>query len=328
MKNIHWLLKGAWPGKDAVLRSGLASIRLRAGPSAAHLPVATAMTFGDDLPRPARLLLVGKYLANDPSRHQRWMDAIKSTRAGGGRIWIDYTDNHLGAETHESPFYREAMQAADGAILPSPGLQAELQKHWNGPTEIIEDASDFAILPPKGTASSPRVLMWFGGSINLPYLVGVLGMFPKLIPIRLIIVTSNPGFGWFSRHAVNVPANVQVQFCPWSIENMIYTAGLADACLIPSDPADPRKNGASSNRLISALSLGLPVAADMLDSYREFADCFVDLRSGGFQDMVADPLGYRDMVLRAQDGIVQRFSAEVIGRTWARFIDRSLGAIA
>jgi hypothetical protein len=170
--------------------------------------------------------------------------------------------------------------------------------------------------------------MWFGDASNLPYLFGALGIFPRTIPLRLIILTRQAALGWISGNAGNAPGNVQIQFCPWSIENMIHTGRLADACVIPSDPADPRKNGASSNRLISALSLGLPVAADMLDSYREFAECFVDLRSERFHDLVADPLKYRDMVLRAQNGIVQRFSTEALGKKWASFLDRIMGAIA
>jgi hypothetical protein len=121
---------------------------------------------------------------------------------------------------------------------------------------------------------------------------------------------------------------VEIQFCPWSIDNMIHTARLADACVIPSDPADPRKNGASANRLISALSLGLPVAADLLDSYREFAEHFIDLRSEGFHRLLANPLKYRDMVLRAQGGVLSRFSTGTIGRRWVAVLDRIAGEIS
>jgi hypothetical protein len=328
VKHIHWLLQGAWPGKDAVFKSDLATIRLRSGPSAANLPAGSAMTFGDHAPEHARLLLVGKYHPNDPSRHRRWMDAIRYNRARGGKVWVDYTDNHLGADTDKSRFYREAMQAADGVICPTPVLQSELKKYWSGPTEIIEDANDLPILPPKTALSSPRSLMWFGDASNLPYLFGALGIFPRAIPLRLFILTRQAALGWISENAVKAPGNVQIQFCPWSIGNMIHTAGLADACVIPSDPADPRKNGASSNRLISALALGLPVAADMLDSYREFAACFVDLRSARFHDLVADPLKYREMVLRAQAGIVPGFSIDAIGGKWGRMLHRALEDIA
>jgi len=328
VKHIHWLLQGAWPGRDAVLKSDLATIRLRAGPSAAQLPAPATMSFGDHAPGQARLLLVGKYHPNDPSRHARWMAAIRQARASGGKVWIDYTDNHLGSDTDKSPFYREAMQAADGAICPSPGLRAELRKYWSGPTEILEDANDLPMLPPKASVANPRALMWFGDASNLPYMFDALGTFPTAAPLRLLILARQAAVGWISQNAARAPRNVQIQFCPWSIENMVYTAGLADACVIPSDPADPRKNGASSNRLISALSLGLPVAADMLDSYREFADCFVDLRSAGFHDLLADPLKYRAKVLRAQGGIVQRFSPETIGRNWASFLVRATGEIA
>jgi len=328
VKHIHWLLQGAWPGKDAVLKSDLATIRLRAGPSAACLPPQTAISFGDHAPEHARLLLVGKYHPNDATRHRRWMDAIDKVRGLGGKAWIDYTDNHAGADTDKSRFYHDALRAADGAICPSARLQAELLKFWNGPTQIIEDANDLAVVPPKAAVSNPKVVMWFGDPSNLPYLFDALGTFPGPAPLRLVVLTRRGAIDLISRNAARAPAHVAIEFCPWSIENMRQVAAIADACVIPSDPADPRKNGASANRLISALALGLPVAADMLDSYREFADCFVDLRSERFHALLADPLAHRDMVLRAQDGIVQRFGYDAIGRNWGSFLLRAMSEIA
>jgi hypothetical protein len=322
VKQIHWLLIGALPGKNEVLTSSLASTRLRAGPSVGHLPADCSMSFGDHAPDHASLLLIGKYAPNDPSRHQRWMQAIEHTRARGGKVWVDYTDHHLGAETDKSAFYREVMRQADGAICPSLRIQAELKKFWSGPTEIIEDANDLPLLPPKSALSNPRTLMWFGDPYNLNYLYLAFGIFPRTIPLRLVIVSKPPAPEWIARNAAHAPGNMTFQYCPWSVESMVHTARLADACVIPADPADPRKSGASANRLISALSLGLPVAADLLDSYREFAEHFVDLRSEGFHDLVTDPLKYREMVLQAQGRVVPRFSTDTLGKTWARFLGR------
>jgi hypothetical protein len=164
--------------------------------------------------------------------------------------------------------------------------------------------------------------MWFGDPYNLNYLYRAFGIFPRTIPLRVVIVSKPPAPEWIARNSALAPGNMAFEYCPWSIENMIRTARLADACVIPSDTADPRKNGASANRLISALALGLPVAADTLDSYREFADCFIDLRGANFHDLIADPLKYREMVLRAQNGIVQKFSVEALGARWASVLGR------
>lgn len=65
----------------------------------------------------------------------------------------------------------------------------------------------------------------------------------------------------------------------WSIDTMREAAQQSDVCLIPSDTQDPRKMAVSANRLITALALGLPTAADRLESYAEFGEYFTDIRS-------------------------------------------------
>ena len=45
----------------------------------------------------------------------------------------------------------------------------------------------------------------------------------------------------------------------------------------------------SANRLITALALGLPTAADNLESYKEFSEFYVDIRSEKFRAVMRDP---------------------------------------
>ena len=101
---------------------------------------------------------------------------------------------------------------------------------------------------------------------------------------------------------------------------MIDAARVCDLCVIPSDPADPKKRGVSSNRLLTALSLGLPVGADGVASYQEFRDFFVDLRSSAFTDLLRDPASGHQAVLEAQRRILPRFSMSSIGNQWAQFL--------
>ena len=102
---------------------------------------------------------------------------------------------------------------------------------------------------------------------------------------------------------------------------MIHAASLCDLCIIPSDLADPRKAGVSSNRLLTALALGLPTAADRLDSYLEHSDYFTDIRSKDFDRLLENPLAFRVQVIQAQNGPVQEHSMQKVGERWVSLLE-------
>jgi hypothetical protein len=88
--------------------------------------------------------------------------------------------------------------------------------------------------------------------------------------------------------------------------------------LIPSDPADPFKAGASANRIAEALNAGRIAVASPLQSYLQFADA-----AWLGQDLVAGirwALANRDEALarvrRGQALIREKFAADRIGRQW------------
>ena len=101
---------------------------------------------------------------------------------------------------------------------------------------------------------------------------------------------------------------------------MLEAAKLCDACIIPSDTQDPNKSGASSNRLITALAMGLPTAADNLESYKEFSAFYVDIRSEKFRTMMVRPDSFNPMVVKAQEDIVPRFSFDDIKQAWGNLV--------
>jgi hypothetical protein len=58
---------------------------------------------------------------------------------------------------------------------------------------------------------------------------------------------------------------------------MVAAARVAEFCVVPSNNWDPKKSGASSNRLLTAPALGLPTAVSMIPSCQEFSEYFFDL---------------------------------------------------
>jgi DNA helicase-2/ATP-dependent DNA helicase PcrA len=84
---------------------------------------------------------------------------------------------------------------------------------------------------------------------------------------------------------------------------MINTSKFCDLIIIPSDPNDPKKAGVSSNRLITALALGLPTAACVMESYKEYDQYFTDIDSEKFIELIDNPDKFHNQVLEAQDKI-------------------------
>ena len=92
--------------------------------------------------------------------------------------------------------------------------------------------------------------------------------------------------------------------------------------IIPSNPNDPKKAGVSSNRLITSLALGLPTAADKMDSYQEFNEFFTDIRSKEFGDLIDNPDIFHNQVIEAQNRIIPYFTKEAIGQKWMNFFEK------
>jgi hypothetical protein len=97
---------------------------------------------------------------------------------------------------------------------------------------------------------------------------------------------------------------------------MIDASKVSHGCLIPSDLNDPRKSGASSNRLITAFALGLPVSADLLESYAPFSSYFHNIRKEPLSIFFKNFALYLEKVGIAQGTIIPMFSEGVIAQKW------------
>jgi len=97
---------------------------------------------------------------------------------------------------------------------------------------------------------------------------------------------------------------------------MVAVASISDVCWIPTGLHSKRKSGASSNRLLTALALGLPVAADELESYLPFRKYFASLRTPEFSIFMHAPDAYFEQVSEAQALIAQHYTQDAIGRQW------------
>lgn len=319
-KHIHFLTFGESQSLESLQKSTLASTRLRVYPGfKAMVSNGWKTSAGDSIYGNPKVILVSKIGVNDiESRSKQWLKQIDYHKSLGAQIILDYSDNHLGYQTNLSNFYRLVLKYVDKAIVPSNVMQKSLFHFLKKPIITVEDPVEFPIQSVK-LVRKPITFLWFGYPINIKYLIQFLDTGFKLgDTLGLIILSNQEGLNIFSSCIKKSNAKVIYQTGIWSRENMLFAASKADACIIPSDPTDPKKNGASSNRLLTAFALGLPVAADDLESYLEFSDFYVSIRGEEFRNLLKDPSNFHEKTKLAQKIITTRFTMHQSETSWLR----------
>jgi hypothetical protein len=324
---IEWLIPIQTADLSLLRKSNLASIRLRTAVGAAAAEQAgmrNQFTDGFEAPHPD-VVIVGKIdTTSDPRRLQRWIDRLSTiSKKSRTEIVIDYTDHHLIRNTDLSNFYNRALGFASQVICSSRMLKKGLSHYYAGPISVIDDPIEVPILSPVKKYNSIPTAMWFGHASNLPYLIEFLREnYRHKEPARLIAMTNLYPLPKQISELMSGDhlRNLEINVIPWSREDMIKVSAIADVCWIPAGVDDPRKNGASANRLLTALALGLPTAAGALDSYSYLKDHFVKLPSSEMYEQLAYPHGYFDVTKAAQTRIESENCFEAIGEKWLSFI--------
>ena len=323
---LHWLTP--FSGQLSDLESvNLASVRLRAAVALRSAEKADwHYAFGPQIdlkPRATDLcVVVGKLGSNDVERLASvWLENLAQAkkRAPGCRIVVDYTDHHLGASTELSDFYRALLPLADAVIVSSSALALQLQPHFCGSVFVVPDALEVRITPPVRHKHAPPRALWFGHGTNLIYLAQALEPMGRQLqgaPLELRVLSNRPALEQFKRTLTAIPEGIALKAGDWSLAAMQAHAAECDFCLLPSDPHDARKMGVSSNRLLTALAMGLPVAASPLASYKEFSGFFLDLEAGGLLELVSAPDRFHDRVMRAQLTVLNDYLAPSMQMRW------------
>jgi glycosyltransferase involved in cell wall biosynthesis len=330
MKKIEWLCPIPNCRIQDLEQSNLASIRLRTAVSAnAAKEHGYKIDFSDGhKPTNSYLVIVGKIDGiSDTKRPMRWMQHLRKAKQNGVRILIDYTDHHLAVDSAASRFYAEALPLADTVVCSSKMLATHLNEFVNCQKIIIEDPIEVSVRAPRVRQNEQLTALWFGHSSNLPYLIEYLRNVLRLeSKLRLIIMTNAYPLNQEYVQRLTCPELdfLDVNVVPWSQENLVEAASLSDFCLLPAGIDDPRKNGASSNRLLTAMALGLPVAADLLSSYMPFKSYFADIRSDEIVDIIKDPSQYFDCVEEVQKYIQDKFTKKAISNEWIDLIDKQI----
>lgn len=321
MTNIHWLIPYDNPLPNFICESIHASIRLRLGALIKFESKKINLTAGTIVHSNANIIIIGKTF-NKPGKNEEWIDQILKFKKKGAKIILDYTDNHLSFESPARLFYHTCINYVDHACVSSSYLRDELSKKFYGAIKIIEDANEiYPPIKPFRKNDEELNVMWFGHFSNLIYLINLICNWPiKNKKTTFCVLTDSRSIEKIHTSSIDLPGNISIMTCPWSPQAMRHYSNNCNICVIPSDPKDPKKAGVSSNRLISAFSLGLPTAASNVESYLRFSEYFTNIDSVNFIDLLDNPNLANLKILDAQEKIVPKFSFIEIGNQWSEFL--------
>jgi hypothetical protein len=258
---------------------------------------------------------------------EAWLATCASARQRQCAVVADITDYPFQKRPPIPAFYAEALKICDAVVVNSARM-AELMEPHARRVVVIEDAI-LGAMGDAGFAPGARLeLLWFGHPTNLEYLDArfeALARYARERRCRLTIVTED-GSGaeaWTQRIPARFGHAFETRYVPWSLENLPAALRACDLVLIPGNPADPFKAGASANRLAETLSAGRFPVASPLQSYRPFADAAwlgEDLIAG-VRWAIANGEEVLARVRRGQARVREKFAPERIGKQWVELFE-------
>ena len=331
---------GANP-EAGILESPLASIRLRAAVAAREwrmrgnenlfrVPDDTRSA-GDFDPAAASICVVTKFTVDAPL--EPWLAACRAAKRSGCPLVVDVSDYPFEKQPPVPEFYAEALKICDAVVVNSERMAEMVAPRTPHRVTVIEDAVLGEMQNPEFAPRERLELLWFGHPSNLDYLEACfegIARFSRSRRCRLTIVTV--GGEAAAEWTRGIPAHFEnafdTQFIPWSLEVMPVAFRNCDLVLIPSDPADPFKAGASANRLAETLNAGRFAVASPLRSYQQFADAAwlgPDLMQG-IEWALAHRSEVVERIRRGQALVAERFAATAVGQRWRELFESLLSA--
>ena len=257
-------------------------------------------------------------------------------KAAGKRVILDLCDDHF-FNPADLPKYREARESlkamiaiCDKVVCSTPVLARSVQANA-GLAEtpaVAPDAYEQATVTigPPTPPDQPARLLWFGrhGSPNAPAGMADLTLVKDrmaealaLRPFELVICSDSED----RYREVAAGLGVPTRFVTWGPGSFAAELAQADAVLIPLS-ANPFVAAKTHNRLTLALSAGVPVIADHLDSYDEFTPfAWIGDWAAGLEAVLLRPAEARARAAEALPYLKQNWAPEAVAPLWEAALD-------
>jgi glycosyltransferase involved in cell wall biosynthesis len=257
-------------------------------------------------------------------------------KAAGKRVILDLCDDHF-FNPLDLPKYREAREGllamialCDKVVCSTPVLARSVQAHagLQETPAVAPDAYEQASVPagPPTPQGQPARLLWFGrhGSPNAPagmadllLVKDVLAEAQALRPFELVVCSDSEAR--FAEVSAGLP--VPARFVAWTPQSFAGELARADAVLLPLSD-NPFVAAKTHNRLTLALSAGVPVVADRLDSYGEFSPfCWIGDWRAGLEAVLLRPDEARARAAEARAYLQAHWSPEAVAPLWEAALD-------
>lgn len=185
--------------------------------------------------------------------------------------------------------------------------------------DVVEDAG---VIQGAGWPQGARRLLWFGvhGSVNAPSgMTGLLKIAPLLerahaaTEFELVVVSNSRKK--FDRHIAGLP--FPTRYVDWAPEAFRQELAGARAVLLPLSD-NPFVACKTHNRLTLALAAGVPVIADPIESYLEFAPyVWLSEWEAGLEAVLGDdPAPVRERMRQARAYLDAHWSQDLIATQW------------
>ena len=251
-------------------------------------------------------------------------------KAAGVPLAILYSDHHAAESDEASSLYQDLLQLADLTIFPSIALQKVTNNAGFYPSNqaIIEDPALLKERPFRNIKKNESLrIIWFGHGSNAKYLIKHL---PNIIrsdiqqQVELSILTEAGILGQIKAiiQQLAIPANWTFRLKAWDALNQPFQLQQelehAQVCWLPSDPTDPRKAGASHNRLVDAVTAGCITIASPIGSYQELGP--IALVGSNFSLLLSEAVKKQTMLIEKlqanRSTLLKRFQANSNDLKW------------
>jgi len=312
---------------SARLRAGVAStFALRAGHRNVFLngddPAAVGSVDLDAID----LCVVTKFFGTSSGR--QWLDVLGRLVKNKRKVLVDICEYPFVAKKNAaiSDFYNKALPYCDVMTVNSTRMQELMAPHLGRKPLVIEDAILEAVQKPQFAPGKVLKLLWFGHPTNFKYLAALipsLKIFSQQQKCQLTIVSSAELKDKVPLVDKRLSAHFSTRFMAWGFLSQREALADCDLVLIPGDPADPRKSGASSNRIAETLQAGrFPVAAALGSylPYEQAAWLGKDLIAGiGFA--LSQPQEVLARIRRGQALVKATVMPGLVGKQWLALME-------
>jgi len=287
-----------------------------------------------------RACLFSKLISQDPLRQYQLATTALAVaarmKAKGVPLVLMYSDHHAAEAGVAADLMRDLLRLADLTVFPSRSLQAITQASGYCQSEqtVIEDVCLLPAQPFRPLVAEETLqLIWFGHRSNAGYLVDQL---PLLLqakvtqPVQLTVLTEAALLPKLKPllQQQPTPKNWRYRLKAWDPHNqpaqLSGELNNAHICWLPSDPQNPRKAGASHNRLVDALTSGCLSLASPLGSYRELAA--ITLLGDRFDQLLTQAVREHERMIQRctsqRDALLQRFQPNANHSRWRKILQR------